>query len=193
MKDDTNSIIDTTTKKDTKSIIQHKKKQINIIGKNNIDKFKKKQSKREVIKEYNLNEIYFTREKQLKCLHLFYFDIESSIHSIIQKEIKQKIQNYINQDKKNHFYDNQSFLSLDNILELLIISKLKCYYCRENIHLLYKNVREPFQWTLDRIDNTIGHNRENCVISCLKCNIQKKRMNDEKFRFSKQMKLIKKE
>lgn len=166
-------------------------KKINITGKNNIDKFNKIKSKREVIKQYKLNSVYFTREKQLQCLHLFYFDIESSINNIIQKEIKQKRQNYINQDKKNRFYNQDNFLSYDTILELLISSRLKCYYCRENIFLLYKNVREPYQWTLDRIDNLIGHNKKNCVISCLKCNIQKKRMNDEKFKFTKQMKIIK--
>ena len=29
-------------------------------------------------------------------------------------------------------------------------------------------------WTLDRIDNNIGHNRDNVVISCLACNLQKR-------------------
>ena len=28
------------------------------------------------------------------------------------------------------------------------------------------------QWTLDRIDNNIGHSKENVVICCLKCNLK---------------------
>ena len=58
--------------------------------------------------------------------------------------------------------------------------------------LIYENVREPRQWTLDRIDNSIGHNTENVVISCLSCNLKRRTMDDKKFKFSKQMKIIKK-
>ena len=57
--------------------------------------------------------------------------------------------------------------------------------------LLYDNVRESTQWTLDRIDNNIGHNVDNVVICCLKCNLKRRTMNDEKFKFSKQMRIIK--
>ena len=42
-------------------------------------------------------------------------------------------------------------------------------------------------WTLDRIDNNIGHNTDNVVISCLACNLQKRRRGEEAFKFMKQM------
>lgn len=38
--------------------------------------------------------------------------------------------------------------------------------------LLYKLVREPKQWTLDRIDNEYGHCVDNIVLSCLECNLK---------------------
>ena len=47
-------------------------------------------------------------------------------------------------------------------------------------------------WTLDRIDNNIGHNKDNVVISCLACNLQKRRRGEEAFKFMKQMVITKK-
>jgi hypothetical protein len=46
------------------------------------------------------------------------------------------------------------------------------------------------QWTLDRIDNDIGHNKNNLVIACLECNLKRKRTNKDKFMFTKNMKII---
>ena len=57
---------------------------------------------------------------------------------------------------------------------------------------MYENKREPLQWTLDRIDNDIGHSNDNTVICCLKCNLDRRCINDKKFKFTKQMRLIKK-
>ena len=48
------------------------------------------------------------------------------------------------------------------------------------------------QWTLDRIDNNLGHNSDNVLISCLECNLKRRRMNMERFQFSKDCTNIKK-
>jgi len=56
---------------------------------------------------------------------------------------------------------------------------------------MYENVREEKQWTLDRIKNDIGHNNDNVVICCLKCNLKRGTINDKKFKFTKQMRIIK--
>ena len=42
-------------------------------------------------------------------------------------------------------------------------------------------------WTLDRINNDIGHYGDNVVIGCLACNLQKRRRGDEAFKFAKQL------
>jgi len=83
------------------------------------------------------------------------------------------------------------FISYDELIEKLVISKLLCYYCRCKCCLITKEKRENIQWTLDRINNDIGHYNDNVVISCLKCNLQKRRRNDEHFKFAKQMRIIK--
>jgi hypothetical protein len=73
----------------------------------------------------------------------------------------------------------------------LVGSQLTCDYCSKPIFVLYKNVRDPMQWTLDRIDNALGHTRENTCIACLKCNLQRRLMNAEKFSFTKKLKIQK--
>lgn len=43
------------------------------------------------------------------------------------------------------------------------------------------------QWSLDRIDNDIGHDFGNLVISCLKCNLKRRRINKNSFMFTRNM------
>ena len=81
---------------------------------------------------------------------------------------------------------------MEELLPLLVASKLRCHYCRYGVMMLYNNVREPLQWTLDRIDNSKPHNTDNVVIACLKCNLKRRRTDSDKFKFTKQMKIIKK-
>lgn len=64
---------------------------------------------------------------------------------------------------------------------------------QKKIQVLYKLVREEYQWTLDRIDNNIGHTRDNTIIACLKCNLQRRRTNKGAFLFTKQLKISKQE
>ena len=80
---------------------------------------------------------------------------------------------------------------LEDVLEKLVGSKLLCCYCSKPILVLYKNVREPFQWTLDRINNDLSHTKENTCIACLKCNLQRRLMDAKKFTFTKQLKINK--
>ena len=50
---------------------------------------------------------------------------------------------------------------------------------------MYKNKREPLQWTLDRVDNDLGHTNANTIVACLKCNLERRRRSDKKFLMSK--------
>ena len=73
----------------------------------------------------------------------------------------------------------------------LLESDLKCYYCKCDILVLYDTSRETNQWSIDRIDNDQGHNVDNYHISCLKCNLERRRKSAEKFLFTKQLTIIK--
>jgi hypothetical protein len=52
-------------------------------------------------------------------------------------------------------------------------------------------VREPTQWTLDRKDNGLCHSCDNTLIACLKCNLQRRVTDMNKFNFTKKL-LLKK-
>ena len=106
------------------------------------------------------------------------------------REITNKLTGYRHQDALKNHYDESAFITFPQVIELLTTCGLTCFYCKQFTPVLYKNVRDPSQWSLDRINNDIGHHCDNVVISCLKCNLQKKRMSSSAFAMSKQMILI---
>ena len=82
---------------------------------------------------------------------------ESLIRWNVDK-LHKKINSYKQQDiKKDKNLDG--LISYEELLEKLVLSKLKCYYCRKDVLLLYENNREQKQWTLDRLDNSLGHTK----------------------------------
>ena len=168
-------------------------KSIEINGKRNVDKINSvKTPMRLEYLSILLPDEYYTNKKQIEIINNLYLEntFETSVN--IKKIIYKKIIGYKNQDIKNEIIDYTSLISLDNTIEKLMLSKLKCYYCKENCQLLYKNIFEKKQWTLDRIDNNKGHNTDNVVISCLDCNIKRGNMDSNRFKKGKNIKIVRK-
>ena len=110
---------------------------------------------------------------------------------VIQQHIMQKLNGYKAQDVKKEFHDPEKFADVEYVIQLLEESSNFCYYCKDSVQVLYENVREPKQWSLDRIYNNQGHNKGNLVIACLKCNLSRKTMYHERFAFTKQLVIVK--
>ena len=110
--------------------------------------------------------------------------------TLIKKQISSKLNNYKQQDVLKKVYDERKLIDLDQVICKLQESGLKCLYCKEEVYLLYKMVREMKQWTLDRIDNDIGHFNDNVVISCLDCNLKRRKKSSNAFMFTKQMNIV---
>lgn len=125
-------------------------------------------------------------------INKLYLGIECEGNKAAKSCIMKKLSCYQMQDKKKKKFDPDKFITYEQLIETLVASKIKCRYCRQCLKIFYQQTREPLQWTLDRIDNTKGHNQNNVVIACLKCNLERRTRNDKKFLFSKQMKIIKK-
>jgi phosphomevalonate kinase len=138
----------------------------------------------------NFNENFFDINKQTFLINQIYLDIEIENKNEIIREIENKINSYKHQDiDKNILSDN--LININQTIEKLVCSKMKCFYCKKQIFLIYKFARDNLQWTLDRIDNNIGHSNQNTVICCLKCNLERRRKSSDAFKFTKQLKICK--
>ena len=110
---------------------------------------------------------------------------------LAKRQLEKKIQNYKQQDiNKNRFLETE-FIDLQNVIMELHSSNLTCRYCDAFVYILYEHVRENYQWTLDRINNDIGHNKNNIYISCLKCNLKRRKTNNDAFLFTTKLQLVK--
>jgi hypothetical protein len=116
---------------------------------------------------------------------------ESQSQIEIRRQINYKIHSYRSQDLKKNKYDESLFVNYDYVVSLLREKNMKCFYCKENVMLLYNAVREDKQWTLDRMDNSKGHNRGNVEIACLLCNLRRRTMYHERYVFTKQLNVVK--
>jgi hypothetical protein len=115
-------------------------------------------------------------------------DATSRSYTFILSQIQAKIYGYKTQDsEKRHCNCEGGVVGIDDVLDKMRACNLDCYYCRGKVALLYEYVRDPKQWTLERIDNSIGHTAENVVIACLSCNLRRRTMYHERFLFTKNM------
>ena len=106
------------------------------------------------------------------------------MHSSISK----KLSGYRQQDRRYDIFSAHHFIQAAAVEKLL--DGMKCCYCRQDM-LLHYPARDPKQWTLDRIDNSMGHNAGNVVACCLGCNLQRRNRSMAKFLFTKQLSITK--
>ena len=130
---------------------------------------------------------------QLECITELYLkgELEPNKHTDIICVLKQKYSSYKSQDKQSHKYDSQQHITYEQMIEKLYNSKLKCYYCNCDLSILYNKKRLKTQWTLERLDNNLGHYTSNTCICCLECNLKRRTDNYEYFKQSKQTKIVK--
>jgi hypothetical protein len=141
-------------------------------------------------KKWNLPEHCFTHAYQfceISKLYLSMEDTSAEHRSLVLKELSNKIAGYKRQDVEKRVFKKDLFVSLEDVVDKLLCSRLKCFYCKRNCELLYKNMYSKQQWTLDRIDNDVGHNADNVVVSCLECNLKRGTMDSDRFKYGKQI------
>ena len=108
----------------------------------------------------------------------------------MEKEILKKLRGYKAQDDKYEIFSDYYFIKPEQVLEKLVACDYTCYYCKQPVKTEY-SYRDKGQWTLDRIDNRMGHNKGNVVMSCLECNLKRGNVcSSEKFRFTKQLRVV---
>ena len=179
-------------------------KKINISGTNNKYKMKQlinnnnnleKETKKRVQSEkWTFQEEHFEYSNQIKMTNdilknacKFYDDVSK----IAIQEINRKITSYKQQDMLKKRYDEDKFLTFESVINKMVECELKCRYCQNEMNVLYDVSREMRQWSVDRVDNDLGHNIDNYHLACLECNLKRRRRTDEKFLFTKQLNIVK--
>jgi hypothetical protein len=178
-KDETKKIIftGTTTKYQMKKVDANKEK--------------KEKKKKVETNTWNLNDQELAFEIQLEILKdIFNAKInttDNKLTNFIISHIKTKMSSYKHQDILKNIFLESEFVTFDQIIDLLNSCNMKCHYCACETYLLYEFVREMKQWSLDRINNDIGHNKDNLVIACLECNLKRRRTNKDAFFMTKNL------
>ena len=188
-------------------------KTINITGTHNkyqmnklIKERKTEPKKREVSKKWSFPEEYYNYEKQMKLINVISVknlenkleenlekNLEDEIIQTVIQEINKKIYGYKHQDILKKKLNVNAFIDFNCVIQKMIECELKCRYCKCEMSVLYDITREMKQWSVDRIDNDKGHNKDNFHLACLDCNLKRRRRTDEKFLFTKQLNIVKNE
>ena len=166
------------------------RKTIRILGKHNVERLTGSKGERVAARGWASIPYLLDVHNHIEIVNHLYMGHEFEGQMEVKRELLSKLCGYKSQDKKKS--RDSTIVEYDDLLEKMVLSKMKCSYCQSGMKLLYLDLRDSEQWTLDRKDNDIGHSNENTVLSCLRCNLGKRRIDDDKFRFTKQMRLIKK-
>ena len=173
-------------------------KKISIVGTSNRYQIKRVSQDKEIktrTKMVNLDIEPGVLDNQLKIVEelLSSGSLVTDEHKLFTREINSKISSYRQQDISKKMLDDTKFINFEQVLTKLCDCKLCCFYCGELMLIVYTIVREKMQWSLDRVDNDLGHNSDNVVISCLQCNLQRRRKSKNAFEFTKKMVLTRSE
>ena len=182
--------------------MEEESKKINITGTSNRYQMKKitnksyhKESKKRVESEkWTFSEEHYKYENQLKMINDILnnnLNYTNEVSKIAIQEVNKKMYSYKQQDILKKRFDETNFLTFESIINKMNECELKCRYCTKEMNVLYDISREMTQWSVDRIDNDLGHNIGNFHLACLDCNLKRRRRTDEKFLFTKQLNIIK--
>lgn len=112
-------------------------------------------------------------DKQIRIIGQTCLNIKTETNNI-----KKKISNCIRNDNKN--FKIKGDITCEYIYELLQTQQYKCHKCNETI--LTDNYK-PYccnQFSIDRVNNTLPHNKDNVKISCYFCNCENHYLYDKK-------------
>ena len=136
-------------------------------------------------------EKYATQNSQLALLGAMSTSNDET--RTLLNHLKAKQSGYKSQDVAKGWFDEDRFVRIEDIVALLSTSQLSCFYCGCWTTLFYEYVRDSKQWSLERLSNEQGHNRDTVVLACLECNMRRRTMYYERYVATKQLRVNKME
>lgn len=155
---------------------------------------KQEEKKRIQCENWTFDKENYLYENQLKILNSIKdnnMNSTDNMTKLVIQQINKKIYGYKQQDLIKKKFNEENFIDINCIINRIIDCNLKCYYCSCELLVLYDISREIKQWSVDRINNDLGHNKDNFHIACLDCNLKRRCRSDNKYLFTKQLKIIK--
>lgn len=114
--------------------------------------------------------VALTRSSDLNNVYVYSGKLVTKIST---SDIENKIVGYIRQDVSAHRgYNEKKYVDVDWVIKQSKFQMHRCSCCNEVMNL--RNDGGMLDWTIDRIDNEMGHVKNNCTLMCLHCNITKK-------------------
>jgi hypothetical protein len=129
---------------------------------------------------------------QLEMARALRDNVAGAKMAVAMQHVRQKIYGYRVQDFAKNKYNHLLFLREKDVLEMLCDCDMQCYYCHTPVMLIYEDVRDPRQWSIERMDNAHGHNRGNTAIACLQCNLRRRTIRAERYVLTKSIAIVKK-
>ena len=86
----------------------------------------------------------------------------------LKQNIIKKLSKYKHTDKYKFGYEGD--ITYEDVLELLRKQKFTCYICNDNVITSKWKPYCCYQFSIDRIVDTLPHNKNNVLISCYYCN-----------------------
>jgi len=102
------------------------------------------------------------------CIHNRRKTICKECGDEIKITIKSMVSSSKKSDKKRNHYDIVNFIDKCFVKNLIEDCEDKCYYCKCELQYV---IRQSNLATIERLDNSLGHIKSNCVIACFKCNV----------------------
>ena len=74
-------------------------------------------------------------------------------------------------DKNYNRTSTAAYITPDFLERLRKVQKSRCTYC--TIPMQSENRMLPDGLTIQRLDNSLPHSKNNCILACFKCNLQR--------------------
>ena len=105
-------------------------KTVVISGKRNRDMIEKVETPvREEVSRYKFEVKDFDHNQQISIVNKLYLDNDLEYKKDMTAVINKKLQGYRSQDKQKKLWNDKQFITIDETLEALVASKLRCHYC----------------------------------------------------------------
>lgn len=130
--------------------------------------------------QYSIGNTYYKTDEstQHSNIPLIYTVILPSYHffsnakrkkSNLNRTINNKINKYKLQDIDAGREITDNYININDVRKLLTVQDYKCYICCDTVLTSWVSFC-LYQMTLDRIDNSLPHDKYNVLISCYSCN-----------------------